>query len=66
MYNTSHMYNTYKFIPIYVNNCTDQVSEYKYIPILAIHTNNNTYQYIQEYIPCQYIPIDASQCGTGL
>ena len=38
-YNTSHIYNTYKYISIHANTCTYQMS---------VHTN--TYQYLQ-YIP---------------
>ena len=30
---------------------------YQYIPTLAIHNNNNKYQYIPQYMPCRYMLI---------
>ena len=40
------------------------VSTYQYIPILAKHTKNNTYQYILQYIPWQYMPIHSTMQTT--
>ena len=53
MYNTHHTHKTYIYISKqakYLHNSNVRTCEY--IPILAIHTKNNTFQYI-----CQYIPI---------
>ena len=63
--------NTYQYvqcIQIHIN--TDQYLHisnistcqwyWQYIPILAIHTENNTYHYVPQYIPCQYMPIHST------